>query len=116
MAWSTTSSGGTATAPRCKPRSITGHAAFEDTPLAVHDRLAGAHADGGGLLGQYFSPLTGKAAKAHGHTITLGALWSCVGILGMLCSCSVTLDALRSSSALGLLRLPGGSLHCLPAV
>ena len=43
-------------------------------PLAVHDRLEGAHTDGGGLLGQFFNPLTGKAAKAHGHTITLGAL------------------------------------------
>lgn len=51
---------------------ITGHKAFEDTPLAVHDRLEGAHADGGGLLGQFFNPLTGKSSKAHGHTITLG--------------------------------------------
>lgn len=57
--------------PAC---SITGHAPFELTPLAVHERLSGAHAAGGGLLGQFFSPLTGKAHKAQGQTITLGAL------------------------------------------
>ena len=54
------------------PRRLTGHAPFERVPLAVHERLEGAAADGGGLLGQFFSPLTGKAHKTHGHTITLG--------------------------------------------
>lgn len=55
-------------------------------PLAVHDRLEGAHTDGGGLLGQFFNPLTGKAAKAHGHTITLGALCAVLPCYAMHCS------------------------------
>ncbi|KAI3425805.1 hypothetical protein D9Q98_007780 [Chlorella vulgaris] len=54
---------------------ITGHAAFERVPLAVHEKLerhAGAEG-AGGLLGQYFNPLTGLASKRYGGTITLGA-------------------------------------------
>lgn len=34
------------------PDRISGHAAFETTPLTVHDRLEKAHHAGGGLLGQ----------------------------------------------------------------
>jgi hypothetical protein len=56
------------------PRSISGHAAFERAPLAVHDHLEAAARAGGGLLGQFFNPLTGKASGKHGGTITLGAL------------------------------------------
>lgn len=52
---------------------ITGHAAFERAPLAVHEQLKGHVAVGGGLLGQYFNPMTGKATHKHGATITLGA-------------------------------------------
>ena len=55
--------------PACR---ITGHAAFERAPLAVHEQLKGHVAVGGGLLGQYFNPMTGKATHKHGATITLG--------------------------------------------
>ncbi|KAL4430639.1 hypothetical protein ABPG75_005895 [Micractinium tetrahymenae] len=52
---------------------ITGHAAFEEVPLKVHDLLEAHATSAGGLLGQFFNPLTGKAHKEHRGTITLGA-------------------------------------------
>ena len=80
---------------------ITGHRAFEDRPLAVHDRLEGAHTDGGGLLGQYFNPLTGKATKTHGNTITLGGLPCCAGCARrLLLSCA------------SYVRCPPRNVHC----
>ena len=55
--------------PGCR---ITGHAPFESVPLAVHKRLEAHAAAGGGLLGQYFNPLTGQPHSSHGSTVTLG--------------------------------------------
>ena len=53
---------------------ITGLGQFEEAALDVHRRLGRHVSAGGGLLGQFYSPVDGEAQAAHGSKVTLGAL------------------------------------------